>query len=184
MNRSILKQMRVLLAVTVSVSVMLFGMSNGWAQQKQKVSYKVSAENSKYTQQHVIDVGDVPGHQVRLYEIHRTFPKDAPMFEGVRLKEVWTRGYSDYTDLNGPSLVYNVYLLENGDKFYSRIDLVAQSVANADGSKKTTSTSAGSLTGGTGKLRGIRGTIKAVTISDIKAGRNETQADFEYWIEK
>ena len=66
MNRSTLKQMRVLLAITVGVGVMLFGMSNGWAQQKQKVSYKVSAENSKYTQQHMIDVGDASGHQVRL----------------------------------------------------------------------------------------------------------------------
>jgi hypothetical protein len=31
------------------------------AQQKQRVSFKVSAENAKYPQVHYIDVGDVPG---------------------------------------------------------------------------------------------------------------------------
>jgi hypothetical protein len=30
------------------------------AQEKQRVSFKVSAANTKYTQQHAIDVGDVP----------------------------------------------------------------------------------------------------------------------------
>jgi hypothetical protein len=42
------------------------------AQQKQHVSYKVTAENSKYTQQQVLDVGDGAGHQVRSFEIYRT----------------------------------------------------------------------------------------------------------------
>src|SRR5438128_426876 len=68
------------------------------AQQKQKVSYKVSAENSKYTQQHLIDVGDVPGHEVRIFEIRRTFPNNPPMINGVKLVEQWTRGLTDQTD--------------------------------------------------------------------------------------
>jgi hypothetical protein len=47
--------------------------SHSLAQQKQRVSYKSSAETSKYTQQHVIDVGDMPGHQVRVFEIYRVY---------------------------------------------------------------------------------------------------------------
>ena|ERR1700730_2347199 len=74
-----------------------------FAQQKQHISYKVSAENSKYTQQHVIDVGDVPGHQVRVYEIYRSFPNNAPVINGLKVKETWTRATSDYTDGNGTS---------------------------------------------------------------------------------
>src|SRR5437868_2102091 len=66
------------------------------AQQKQKVSYKTPPENTKYTQQHLMDVGDVPGHQVRIYEIHRTYPGNAPMINGVKLKEQWTRVMADY----------------------------------------------------------------------------------------
>jgi hypothetical protein len=41
--------------------------------EKQKISFRVPASSTKYTQQHVLDVGDVPGHQIRLFEIHRTF---------------------------------------------------------------------------------------------------------------
>ena len=91
------------------------------AQEKQRVSFKISAENTKYTQQHSIEVGDVFGHHVRVYEIQRTFPDNAPVINGVALKEQWTRAISDYTDNNGPGTTYGTYVLENGDKF-----LVAQ----------------------------------------------------------
>jgi hypothetical protein len=36
------------------------------AQQRQRVFFHASGENSKYTQQYAIDVRDVPGHQVRV----------------------------------------------------------------------------------------------------------------------
>ncbi|QIG97725.1 MULTISPECIES: hypothetical protein [Bradyrhizobium] len=39
--------------------------SDAFAQQTQRASYKVGAENTKYTQQQFLDVGDVAGHQVR-----------------------------------------------------------------------------------------------------------------------
>ena len=45
---------------------------------QERLIFDVSAENTKYTQQHIIDVGDVPGHQVRVFEIHRTYPSNAP----------------------------------------------------------------------------------------------------------
>jgi hypothetical protein len=73
------------------------------AQQKQRVSFKAPAENSKYTQQSTIDVGDVPGHQVRVFEIHRSYPSNPPMINGVALKEQFQRGTSDFTDYNGLS---------------------------------------------------------------------------------
>ena len=90
------------------------------AQEKQRVSFKISAENTKYTQQHSIEVGDVSGHHVRVYEIKRTFPNNPPVINGVALKEQWTRAISDYTDNNGPGTTYGTYVLENGDKFFSR----------------------------------------------------------------
>jgi hypothetical protein len=52
-------------------------------------------------QQHAIDVGDVPGHQVRVYEVHSTYPSDAPVYNGVKVKESWNRSLSDYTDGSG-----------------------------------------------------------------------------------
>jgi hypothetical protein len=40
-------------------------LTNVAAQQAQLISFKTPADNSNYTEQHVIDVGDVPGHHVR-----------------------------------------------------------------------------------------------------------------------
>ena len=150
------------------------------AQQKQKVSYKTPSENTKYPQQHLLDVGDVPGHQVRIYEIHRTYPSNAPVFNGIKLKEQWTRGISDYTDNSGPNTNYSIYVLENGDKFFTQASVLAHGVG---GGKLTTMTT-GHITGGTGKLAGIRGTIRATGSADPKAGINENNTEIEYWIEK
>ena len=57
------------------------------AQQKQRVIFKAQQENSKYTQRNAIDVGDVLGHQVRVYEIYRTYPNNAPTINELKLKE-------------------------------------------------------------------------------------------------
>ena len=46
--------------------------------QPQRLTFKVEQENARYTQQHTIDVGDVPGHQVRVFEVRRTYPSDPP----------------------------------------------------------------------------------------------------------
>jgi hypothetical protein len=150
------------------------------AQEKQRLSFKTSAENTKYTQQHLIEVGDVSGHQVRIYEIHRTFPNNAPVISGLAIKEQWTRALSDYTDNNGPGTTYGVYVLENGDKFFTRSALVAQST----GSGKLTASTVGYITGGTGRLSGIQGIVRTVNTADPKAGVNEGQTEIEYTIGK
>jgi hypothetical protein len=172
---------RSILSITAMTALGLALATNGaLAQQKQKVSYKAAAENTKYTQQLTIDVGDVPGHQVRAFEIHRTFPTNAPVINGVKLKEMSTRGIADYTDYNGPSSSYSVYVLENGDKFFVRTTTLGQ--ANAAGKRSTTSV--GTITGGTGKLVGIQGMARGSGTSDPKAGFNENQTEIEYWFAK
>jgi hypothetical protein len=148
------------------------------ARQKQHVSYKVTAENSKYTQQQFLDVGDIPGHQIRSFEIYRAFPTNAPVINGVKLKEQWTRGASDYIDNNGTSNNYNVYVLENGDKFFAHGTVLAHNA----GPGKLSNVTVAHITGGTGKLTGIQGIIRTTGTADPKAGLNETQADIEYWI--
>lgn len=81
------------------------------------VSLETKDTTSKYTQQHTIDVADAPGHQIRIYEIHRVFGRDAPVVQGVRMKENWIRGTSDYVKENGPGSSYGEYVMENGDRF-------------------------------------------------------------------
>lgn len=167
-------------ALACAAALMLGAAPGAWAQAKQKATYKVTAENAKYPQRHTLDVGDGPGHSLSLFEIHRTFPSNAPVINGVKLKEIWTRGYGDYIDSNGASHSYNVYVLENGDKFFSRATTMGQ--ANAAGRRSTSSF--GEITGGTGKLVNIRGTVRATGASEGKAGINETQAEIEYWFAK
>jgi hypothetical protein len=154
------------------------------AGEKRKISYKWSAENDKYTQQHGIDIGDVPGHQMRIYEIYRAWPNTPPEFNGVRVKEEWLRAISDYIDINGHSWGYSHYVLENGDKIFARFDGTSETIANPDGSKKSTYTSVVTLTDGTGEFRGIRGIARYTAVFDPKAGLNEGEVEGEYSIAK
>jgi hypothetical protein len=154
--------------------------SGALAQEKQRIVLKGSAANTKYTKQHAIDVGDVPGHQVRIYEFVRTYPSDPPMVTGVKLKESWTRATSDYTDGTGPGIVYIIYVFENDDKIFARGTVVTQNA----GTGKLTSATAATITGGTGKFSGIQGLVRTSTSSDPKTGFNEAQSEMEYWFGK
>jgi hypothetical protein len=154
------------------------------AQEMQRVSYKTPAANSKYSVQHVLDVGDIPGHQVRLFELRRTFPTDAPTINGVKLKETISRGLSDYIDTNGANTNYVEYVMENGDKFFSRQTTVSQSTVAADGKRKNIATGSGVLTGGTGKFATIKGVVRTTNVFDAKAGINDGESEIEYSIGK
>ena len=146
---------------------------------QQRLVFKVDAENTKYTQEHTVDVGDVSGHQVRIFEVRRTYPSNPPVINGMKIVESWTRGISDYTNNNGEGTVYGVYVLENGDKFFTRGALLT--VQTPDASSLTAIT-VGPITGGTGKLARINGMARTSTSANPKAGVNETQVDIEYWL--
>ena len=154
------------------------------AQEHCKISWEVPAANATYTQQHVIDVGDVPGHQVRIFEIHRTYPDDKPNCEGLKRVESWNRGYSDYVDRNGRAFAYQVTVLENGDKIFAEVSTTSQTVVGADGSKKSTAASVVKYTGGTGKYQGVRGLVRESALFDPEKNMNQSQDEGEYWFEK
>jgi hypothetical protein len=166
------------LGITITIGMALTA-PVAMAQQKHHVSYDTPATQTTYTQQHIIDVGDIPGHQARLFEIRRTYGNDAPLINGSKLKEQWTRGMSDYIDNNGPALIYNVWILENGEKFFVRTSLVAQS----SGDGKLTNMTSGVITGGTGSLARMRGIISSHGPSEPNAGINANQTDIDYWME-
>jgi hypothetical protein len=147
------------------------------AQQKQHISFKIPAENSKYTRQANIEVGDTPNHIVRIFEIHRTFPDNPPVINGLKLAEGWDRGTADYVDGNGTNVLYSVFVLENGDTFSTRGAVVVQN--NSD---KLTATAVQYITGGTGKLAGIQGITRAVANFDPKAGYNEAEIAIDYLV--
>ena len=60
--------------------------------EKHKVTFSVPGERSKYTIQHRIDVGDLPGHKIRIAELRRSFTVQNPLkFQGVRVLEEYDR---------------------------------------------------------------------------------------------
>ena len=93
--------------------------------------------------------------------------------------ESWTRGISDYTNNNGEATIYGVYVLENGDKFFTRGSLIAVQTPEAS---NLTATTVGPITGGTGKLSRINGMARTSTTANPTTGLNETQVDIEYWL--
>jgi hypothetical protein len=181
--------------------------------QKQKISFRVPASNTKYTQQQVLDVGDVAGHQIRIFEIHRTFQaptsvasggqsiapvsagasakavapapsaSDVPMFNGVRATEQWVQGVSDYVNTNGRVYGYATYIMENGDKIFSHYEGINQ----ATGTGKANGSFVHSFIGGTGKFRDLRGMMRANNVATFAEGRatsNDTQYEGEYWMQQ
>ena len=125
-------------------------------------------------------LGDVSGHQVRIFEIHRTYPaKEAPVINGQKIVESWSRGFSDYTSNNGEGTTYAVYVLENGDKFFTKGSLVALQKPE---SPYLSAWVVGPILGGTGAPARINGMSRVTGTANPQAGTNEMQVDLEYWI--
>jgi hypothetical protein len=167
---------------TLTMIVMLCLGSNSFSQQRQHVSFKVSAENTKYIVSQNVDVGDEPNHMVRLFDTHLVLPDNAPAVNGLKLAEVLARGTADLTDGYGSTTAYFVFGVENGDKFFARYTSVVQSASG-----KITATTAGHITGGTGRLAGIHGVIRQVTNIDPRPGAaspGDSQYEIEYSIDK
>jgi hypothetical protein len=166
-------------AVLFCIVIALQG-SHAHAQQKQQVSFKVPPEGTTYTQQQNVEVGDVPNHIVRVFEIRRAFPTNAPVVNGIKVIETWERGMSDRIEGNGPLTAYSVYVMENGDKFFARMT----AVVSQSSSGRLNATGIGYITGGTGKFTTISGSVRQIANFDAKIGLNETQTDIEYTIAK
>jgi hypothetical protein len=147
------------------------------AQQESEIVFSTPPEDSKYTQQLNIAVGDEADHIVRIFEIHRTYPASAPVINGLKLVEEWGRGAADYTDGNGDAFVYDEYLMENGDKFFTRSVFVAQRARGA-----FNATQVGHITGGTGTFAGMHGIVRVSVNFDPKTGFNETKTNIAYTI--
>jgi hypothetical protein len=145
------------------------------AQEKQQVSFKAPAKDSKYEHQLNIDLGDVPNHIVRIFEIRSAFPDNAPIINGVKLIEARERGTADRIDGNGPGISYWMFVMENGDRFFARSASLVQTIAG-----KLSASQVGNITGGTGKFAGMQGILRTTVNFNPTAGYAETSGDIEY----
>jgi hypothetical protein len=168
--------------IAIAAAVLACFAGAALAQEKTRISFTVPASVAKYTAQHTLPVGDAPGHELRIFDLVRTFGADAPKIGGVAIKEMRSVGYSDYTELNGPGHSYNVMTMANGDKIFSHAAIVSHNAAWSDPAKKGgENKTAGPITGGTGKFVAIRGTMRNASNFDPKSGSNESRYWIEYW---
>ena len=182
-SRPLLASTKIKVAATaITFCGALFGTSVSIAQQTQRVS--LPTVSTKYTQQQSIEVGDVPNHQIRIFEYQRVYGADGPMISGVHIKDSRTHGISDYTDSTGSGSVYVTYMMENGDKIYTHGSIVTHGVPNAGGKKTLSTLAALTITGGTGKFLGVHGVVRNETPADLAAGINQGKGEIEYWMEK
>ena len=65
---------KTLFVIGVSATLTVFGSAEAPGQEKCKMSWVVPAANAKYTAQHTIDVGDVPGHRSGSWNCTAPFP--------------------------------------------------------------------------------------------------------------
>lgn len=88
----------------------------GRAQQRQLVRFELLAANTKYTEQHSISVSDISAmssEYLKMFERSRVIRSSSA---GVRVKEWWKRGMTDFTETDGLGNAYHVLLMENGHK--------------------------------------------------------------------
>ncbi len=166
--------------MSAALSAALLASTVAFAQEKHVVAFDAPASGNKYTQQHLLEVGDVPEHKLRLFELVRSYGSKDQTIENVVLKEAVIRGTSDLTDLNGLGRAYVEYRMENGDKIFARGFFLTHKLPSSDRLKNLTELD---ITGGSGKFRGIRGVVRAETVSDYKSF-NQNRTEFEYWFEK
>jgi hypothetical protein len=165
-------------------TLICLGAAPALSQQKFKYSFKTPPGVAKFTQQHVLDVGDAAGHQIRIGELHTKFADQAPEYDGVKVVEAWGRLMSDYTNGNGRLVPYTVLHMANGDKIYHRGEGVSHSATAADGSRRISYSIVVTITGGTGKFANLRGLLRQTGFSDLKSGTSDAYTDGEYWYEK
>jgi hypothetical protein len=152
------------------------------AAKRQVAAFDAPAEANRFTRQFAIDVPDAAGHQLRVFELLRTYGSGAPLIAGIALKEAWIRGMTDFTDLNGLGTSYVTYVMANGDRIHARGHFLAHRLPDGEEKGRLKNMTGLTVTGGTGRFVAIRGLVRAETISD-NATFNQNHSELEYWFE-
>lgn len=158
-----------------------------WSQEKHALVMSGEGSKGEYPQQLAIDSDDVPGHQVRVYEIHKTYSSgNQPVIDGEHIVESWTRGFSDYIGGVGPTSGYSTLVTDKGNKIFIQYSGASESKPTETGSKRGTNHGTSHFVGGTGRFSKIRGTLvdSSKFDNDPKTGYNVGESRGEYWFEK
>jgi hypothetical protein len=113
-------------------------------------TYTVNGRQAQHvTKAYVIEVGDVPGHKLFVFENPGLFFQDDGQVATV---SVWTM--ADYTQGSGPAQGYSLYTYEDGSTYCTNWKLTA--TAAPDG-KTTSWEGTYEYLKGTGRFKGMKG---------------------------
>ena len=157
-----------------------------WAQEKHPISISSEGAKTKFIQQLAIDVDDVSGHQVRVFENHRIYAADKQAtVAGERIVESFGRGLSNYVSGIGPVFGYITLVTDKGNKMFLAFSGTSETRPTETGSKRGTYNGTARFTGGTGPFSNIRGYLVDSTKydTDPKTGYNVGEFRGEYWFE-
>lgn len=177
-------KIRTISVLNFSLAALLFVFSGlALAQQKYTYEHSTSPQSSRYVQQHRIDVGDVPGHQIRIFEVHNKYTRGHPVVSGTKVVEEWARGSSDYINGVGHVRGYSTWVLEDGNKIHTEWTGTTHSDVSSTGALRGTFNGTTRLTGGTGKFASIRGVVTDVVEfdTDPDSDYNNGSQRGEYW---
>ena len=177
-------------AVWTAVSASLLAMFLiGPASAQDRHFIKISSEgaNSRYVQQHMIDVDDVPGHQIRVQESMRSYPAEKQFaIDGERVTEWWIRSFSNYTNGVGPTWGFQTWITEKGNKIFIETTGTSEAQVTETGAKRGTYHGTSRIVGGTGRFSKLRGMLVEIARfdTDPKAGYSLADSHGDYWFEQ
>ena len=141
---------------------------------------KISGTEScpKPAEMHMLAVGDNPNHSLMLSQAECTWSKPVEI-EGLKSKSNHNTSTNDINGGRTRDQGYVIGTMENGDKFY----VTHQGAGSMKPGAPATYEGKWSFTGGTGKLKGIKGsgTYKGTVSAD---GGAVTEVEGEYTVPK
>ena len=158
-----------------------------WAQEKHPIAISSEGAKTRFIQQLAIDVDDVTGHQVRVFENHRIYAADKQVtVAGERIVESFGRGLSNYVSGIGPVFGYITLVTDKGNKMFLAFSGTSETRLTETGSKRGTYNGTARFTGGTGPFSNIRGYLVDATKydTDPKTGYNIGEFRGEYWFKQ
>ena len=164
--------------------LLLFGAAQAAEPDRHPLAYRLDAGATRYVRQYRVEVGDVPRHELRVFDLTRKFTRGTPMIDGVRLTESQERGVADLVDQDGSESAYVIYVLEDGNRVFGRYSGTVRTRRWPDGSRHYDVRGTIELTGGTGRFEAIRGSMTVWQALDAGADSSQGDARGEYWFER
>jgi len=178
------------LVLPVIASLIFVVSDSSFAQERKKIAPWLSkGDNTKISGQQAFQIPNMDGHVMRIAEFRRTWPDGGgPVIEGQKVAEEITHGFVDLIAGNGHGFGYSTWRFDNGDLMFGEFQNAIQTVVNSDRTRKTTFVGTYVTTGGTGRLKGIKGLGRFSGTAELdaegKTTRNEVNGGGEYWFEK